>query len=60
MKKKFTMLFAALLAFVGVANAQHWLQPTVWPGAEGPNVGREPRELNLRCSPNAHAQLTST
>lgn len=29
MKKKFTMLFAALLACVGVVKAQHWLQPTV-------------------------------
>ena len=29
MRKKFTMLFAALLAFAGVAKAQHWLQPTV-------------------------------
>ena len=29
MKKKFTMLFAALLAFAGVAKAQLWLQPTV-------------------------------
>ena len=29
MRKKFTLLFASLLAFAGVANAQHWLQPTV-------------------------------